>query len=418
MNRGEGIFAQVHGWEAGRLASAHILVVGAGALGNEVLKNLALLGIGRLTILDFDRVEPQNLSRSVLYRAEDAAAGRDKASAAASALLAINPDLKIQVLCGDVGSDLGLALLRQADVVIGCVDNRLARLYLNRLCWRAGRPWVDGGILQLSGQATAYVPGDSCYECQLSAGEWQDIRARMGCADMAQRYAQAGVQVTTPLAAALIGAIQVQMALQLLHTEPSAQKGGEMFSYAGERMTADWYTRRPLQADCLAHDRWPETDAALDARLALRHTTPVGEALARIAAELGLSRPELVLPHEVALGLAGVRSGRETAVVLPRTKLSEALLAAFAGEEGEPVGVPKGRWAARVGKDFPYLAVPLWQLGIAFGDVLAVRDGAARHFVALAGDLAAVSFQKGRFEVPMPWRGAELSERLQAGISL
>jgi molybdopterin/thiamine biosynthesis adenylyltransferase len=208
MSRGDEIFSRVHGWEAGRLGQAHILVVGAGALGNEVLKNLALLGIGRISILDFDQVEPHNLSRSVLYRAEDARLGRAKAQAAAQAILALHPEVQVQIFCGDVGSDLGLGLLRQVDVVIGCVDNRLARLYLNRLCWRAGVPWVDGGILQLSGQATAYVPGHSCYECQLSTAEWTDIRARMGCADMAERYAQAGMQVTTPLAAALIGAIR------------------------------------------------------------------------------------------------------------------------------------------------------------------------------------------------------------------
>ena len=404
MNRGEEIFGRVHGWEAGRLPQAHILVVGAGALGNEVLKNLALLGVGRISIVDFDHVEPHNLSRSVLYRSRDAVAGRTKVAAAASALLELNPHLEIQTLVGDVGSDLGIGLLRQADVVIGCLDNRLARLYLNRLCWRAGRPWVDGGILQLSGQSTAYVPGDSCYECQLSAGEWADIRARMGCADMAQAYTQAGVQVTTPLAAALIGAIQVQMALQLLHTAPAARRGGEMFCYSGGSMQAGLYTRRPLQADCLAHVQWPETDATVDAHLDLRHVHPVGLALGRIKVALGLAQPVLVLPHEVALGVAGLQSRRETVVVVPRPKLSAARLVRYEEEPGEGVGVPRGRWLSRVGLDFAQLDTPLWQLGIPFGDVLEVRDGQARHFVALAGDLAAISFQNRIFEVPMPWR--------------
>lgn len=403
MNRGEGIFQRVQGWEAWRLARSHVLVVGAGALGNEVLKNLALLGVRRISILDFDQVEAHNLSRSVLYRAEDAAAGRYKAHAAAHALLQLNPALEIQVLIGDVGSDLGLALLRQVDVAIGCVDNRLARLYLNRLCWRAGVPWVDGGILQLSGQATAYVPGDSCYECQLSAHEWQDIRARMGCADMAMRYAQAGVQVTTPLAAALIGAVQVQMAMTLLHAAPASRRGGEMFSYEGTTMAAGLYTRLPLKADCLAHTTQADTDADLDTRLRLAHTTPVGEALARIKAELGLERPEIVLPHAVATGLAELPAGQVEAVCVPRPKLSEALVAAFATSAGAVVGVPRGHWLERVGEGFPHPELPLWRLGIAWGDVLTVRDGTTRHLVSLMGDLAAVSFQDGIYAVPMPW---------------
>jgi adenylyltransferase/sulfurtransferase len=403
MSRGEGIFQRVEGWEAGRLAASHVLVVGAGALGNEVLKNLALLGVRRISILDFDKVEAHNLSRSVLYRVADAQAGRYKAHAAAQALLQLNPDLEIQVLVGDVGSDLGLALLRQVDVAIGCVDNRLARLYLNRLCWRAGVPWVDGGILQLSGQATAYVPGDSCYECQLSAQEWQDIRARMGCADMAMRYAQAGVQVTTPLAAALIGAVQVQMAMALLHAPPASRRGGEMFSYEGRTLAAGLYTRLPLKADCLAHTTLADTDADLDTRLQLAHTTPVGVALARIKAACGLQRPELVLPHEVATGLAELPAGPVVPVCVPRPKLSEALVAAYAASGGAPVGVPRGHWLGRVGEDFAQPELPLWRLGIAFGDVLTVRDGTTRHLVSLMGDLAAVSFQAGIFAAPMPW---------------
>jgi molybdopterin/thiamine biosynthesis adenylyltransferase len=402
MSRGDEIFSRVHGWEAGRLGQAHILVVGAGALGNEVLKNLALLGIGRISILDFDQVEPHNLSRSVLYRAEDARLGRAKAQAAAQAILALHPEVQVQIFCGDVGSDLGLGLLRQVDVVIGCVDNRLARLYLNRLCWRAGVPWVDGGILQLSGQATAYVPGHSCYECQLSTAEWTDIRARMGCADMAERYAQAGMQVTTPLAAALIGAIQVQMALQLIFTEPSARKGGEMFSYEGGPMRAEWYTRRPLQDECLAHAQWPAPVTSL----ALTQDMQVADVLARLKETFGFRRPVLVLPHDVALELAGMRSQRRTAVVVPRPKLSAALAAAFGGEDGEVVGIPKGQLIDRVGEDFVYPATPLWQLGIPFGDVLQVRDGSTRQYVVLAGDLATVSFQAGVFEVPMPWHKA------------
>src|SRR3954453_15418035 len=64
-------------WRQDRLAAAKGLVVGAGALGNEVLKNLALVGAGTVFVIDFDDVEPSNLSRSVLFRAEDG--GRPKA---------------------------------------------------------------------------------------------------------------------------------------------------------------------------------------------------------------------------------------------------------------------------------------------------------------------------------------------------
>ncbi|HEY0367356.1 MAG TPA: ThiF family adenylyltransferase, partial [Pyrinomonadaceae bacterium] len=72
-----------------RVRAAKILVVGAGAIGNEALKNLALLGIGHIFIVDRDTIEMSNLSRSVLYRATDN--GKDKAEVAARAVRELNP---------------------------------------------------------------------------------------------------------------------------------------------------------------------------------------------------------------------------------------------------------------------------------------------------------------------------------------
>jgi len=216
MSLSDDIFDHVPQWDQEKVRNARVLVVGAGALGNEVLKNLALLNVKRIAILDFDRVEASNLSRSVLYRPSDAELGRPKAVAAAERLLEINSELEILVQMGDVAIDLSLGLLANVDVIIGCVDNRLARLYLNRLAWRAGKPWVDGGILNLSGQVAAYIPGKSCYECGLTAQGWADIRQRLGCTDMARRYALGGRATTTPIAASIIGAMQVQEALKLV----------------------------------------------------------------------------------------------------------------------------------------------------------------------------------------------------------
>src|SRR3954463_5918424 len=90
-------------WRQERLSSARVLVVGAGALGNEVLKNLALLGVGTVFVIDLDMVEPSNLSRSVLFRAEDG--GRAKAEVAARRAREINPDLTIVAMRGDVITD-------------------------------------------------------------------------------------------------------------------------------------------------------------------------------------------------------------------------------------------------------------------------------------------------------------------------
>src|SRR5689334_23641539 len=91
-----GRFRLISWWRQEKLAAAKILVVGAGALGNEVLKNLALLGAGHLFVIDFDTIEATNLTRSVLFRAGDA--GKSKAERAAAAVRALNPDVRVRAL--------------------------------------------------------------------------------------------------------------------------------------------------------------------------------------------------------------------------------------------------------------------------------------------------------------------------------
>src|SRR6478752_5335883 len=107
---------RISSWNHDRIRNASILVAGAGALGNEVLKNLALLGIGHIVVVDFDRVEISNLSRSVLFRETNE--GESKAATAASALRLLNPDVEVSIINGDVSWEVGLGVFRRMDVMI------------------------------------------------------------------------------------------------------------------------------------------------------------------------------------------------------------------------------------------------------------------------------------------------------------
>ena len=199
-----------------RVRKANILVVGAGAIGNEVLKNLALLGVGNIFIIDRDTIELSNLTRSILYRETDYA--RPKAQVAARAVRNVNPHVKARWKRGDLRFDLGLGLIKRMDVVIAGLDNVAARDKIYRLCLTAGRPWVDAGIGVLDGQVCVYSHEyGACYECYYSAEQLQ--RLQKSCEVIASRYEKEGKVATTPTIASIVAGVQVQEALKLLDVD-------------------------------------------------------------------------------------------------------------------------------------------------------------------------------------------------------
>ena len=122
-------FGLIGWWDQQLLSRARVLVIGAGALGNEILKNLALLGVGNVLVADLDKIENSNLSRSILYREADC--GQSKAEVAARRVREIYPGIRSQAFHGNVVYDLGLGVYRWADVVIGGLDNREARVAID-----------------------------------------------------------------------------------------------------------------------------------------------------------------------------------------------------------------------------------------------------------------------------------------------
>src|SRR3954452_8569688 len=104
-------------WDQQRLREASVLVVGAGALGNELVKNLTLMGVGRVIVVDSDRIENSNLARCVMFREGDD--GRMKAEVVAERAAELNRDVEVVPLVGDVRSKVGLALFSEVDVVLG-----------------------------------------------------------------------------------------------------------------------------------------------------------------------------------------------------------------------------------------------------------------------------------------------------------
>lgn len=161
---------RIPGWDQGRLTGATLVVAGMGALGNEVTRILAMTGVGRLILCDPDRIEPSNLSRTLLFRDRDV--GCLKVEAAAAALRELAPGVQVDPRPRSLVQGVGLAELRDAALVLGCLDNRRARLQLAGRCGLVRAPSIDGGTHPWGGEVRLHLnPDGPCYGCSLTAAE-------------------------------------------------------------------------------------------------------------------------------------------------------------------------------------------------------------------------------------------------------
>lgn len=302
-------------WDQARLRAATVMVIGVGALGNEVLKNLALMGIGRLLIIDFDTVETGNLGRSVLFRSSDS--GRPKAVVAAAAVKALNPDVEAVAIQADVITGVGLGLFRRADVIIGCLDNREARLAVNSAAYRLNKPWIDGAIQELLGVVRVFWPRrGACYECTLTAADWNAIHLRYSCTLLARERLLEGKTPTTPTIASIIGAAQAQEALKLLHGLEVQAGCGLIFN----GLTNHTYTvTYPQRADCLMHEQLPIDFIELPEASVTKTTI---RDLFAIAQELLGQQIQLELDYELVVECSCPTCQRQTEILLPLKQLT------------------------------------------------------------------------------------------------
>lgn len=249
---------RIEWWDQNILRKSKMMIVGAGALGNETLKNLALLGVGGLFIVDFDTISGSNLSRTVLFRKQDI--GREKAAAAAEATrdLALEANAKVEYFHGDMVWDLGLGVYRRMNIALGCVDNDEARLATNRACRSVGVPWINAGILGLSGNIMIFGSEGPCYECNVTPEQIEDARSRYdSCESVRKRFLQEEKMPTVQVTSALISALQVQEAIKLLHNQQPAI--GKRIAFNGLTNGYLVITLQPLD-ECLAHGQYQDIE--------------------------------------------------------------------------------------------------------------------------------------------------------------
>ncbi|MFM7432763.1 MAG: ThiF family adenylyltransferase [Gammaproteobacteria bacterium] len=187
-----------------KLRAARIAVVGAGGLGVPVLQFLAGAGVGRLIIIDGDRLEPSNLHRQTWYALADC--GQAKAELAAARVRALNPEVAVEVHTQRLDVLNAAGLLANAELLIDCSDNFGTKFLLNDLAHALGRPAIFASVHQYEGQLQVVDPrrAGACLRCL-----WPEA-TRDG---VVANCAEAGVLGPVP---GVLGSLQALEALKLL----------------------------------------------------------------------------------------------------------------------------------------------------------------------------------------------------------
>ncbi len=189
-----------------RLKNSSVLVVGAGGLGSPILLYLAAAGVGRLGIVDGDTVSLSNLSRQILYSADDL--GREKAEVAAEKLTTLNPNSTFEVFAENLVEENAERIFSNFSCIVDATDNFKTRYLINRTAVRLEKPLFIGAVGRFTGQVTDVLPHNTaCYNCIFPEKEETVLK------EMTERNRENGV--FTPLVG-IIGTLVANEVLKFL----------------------------------------------------------------------------------------------------------------------------------------------------------------------------------------------------------
>ena len=314
-----------------RIGKTRVLVVGAGAGGNEVLKNLALMGFGHFTIVDFDPIESSNLSRTTLFSKEHI--GQSKSAVAAEVISKLSLHEEPHVTSYNLRiQDVGRQVFLDNDIVISCVDTNDARAYLNEWCVRLRKPFLEMGFEKFVIQVCFFpnaARGDACLREVIGYGEFGGRRqscSRLKMADTELQHIPT-IQVSSALAGAFV-ATEV-----ILYLQGRSRLDNKILQYSAEHHRCSVFDV-PQSEKCLLHR---DGDLAV-VEVGLDSTATVRTLLERIKDMTG-EECMLRLPDQFIISMECEGCGKELSIgrfkadVYDRERWCDACLEAGKYEE-------------------------------------------------------------------------------------
>ena len=183
------------------------LVIGAGALGNETIKDLVLSGFRDITVVDDDIVSRSNLSRCLFFRECDVKRTK-KVKAIMKRARELDPDVRLSCRCSKVQN----IKMNGFDLVLGCVDNIEARLHINAYSRHLSIPYVDGGTHGLRGRVQVVLPEGPCLQCSMNRTHVREMERHFSCSGEGRYVSPVPSDITTT---AVIAAIMVREGMKI-----------------------------------------------------------------------------------------------------------------------------------------------------------------------------------------------------------
>ncbi|MFW9875327.1 MAG: ThiF family adenylyltransferase [Candidatus Thorarchaeota archaeon] len=233
-----------------KIQKAKILMVGCGAIGNEVAKNLILEGFQNISIIDMDYIVKSNLNRCLFFTELEADKKRLKAEVIAEKMKQMDPNIKVEYYTKKI-EDMPEDFIPSHNAVLGCLDNVGARLHLNAHSYYNKIPYIDAATLGLVGKVQVVIPPEtSCLECGMNKTHMKIMEKRFSCTgtDITFFEQKMPAEITTT---AIVSAIQVRETAKIISGLPETCVHN-MFYYDGKRNVAD-ELEIDINPDCPHH---------------------------------------------------------------------------------------------------------------------------------------------------------------------